>query len=504
MVELFKGFVSLLLIVLISISLTSGLELSASTGGNDGSSSMSVAYGATVADYAKEHIQLNPGDGTLSNAFSGSGSLPDSSISTSDTKGNYAKVYRSISGKSGTTKWNYDWSTYKPTSSTAGSGVGAWLSLTASNAYSISGGSYSSNHEGDNAQANTNINSNSLTDSWLGNYYTCATAFTNAANAHQTATIGIGSSIELYGSAKDSSGLYSVNTQLDGLSDIIGGKIIKGKASFVGLDGSSSAGTITQAVQSEHVYGLFTGTATAATQTKTRTSNYGSDYDISLGAAKSSSGPVANGIVGYYVTPFMKIQMAVNAAESGDTINIAPWTFKENVRIDKSLTLIGAGRSSTIVDGNKAGSVFTIGGTNPNIGVTLSGLMVQNGKASNGGGVFNMGKLTLVDSTLSGNSATNSGGGIYNGNGGNLFIGGTSQIVNNQAITGYGGGIASYGPVTLDGTKIVVKNNKAYLPATLPPGTLWYQQYGVYMTSCTPTTLHGFNPATQVTGNTKI
>ena len=50
--KLFRGFVSLLLIVLISMSLTSGLELSASTGGNDGSSSTHVVYGATVDNYA--------------------------------------------------------------------------------------------------------------------------------------------------------------------------------------------------------------------------------------------------------------------------------------------------------------------------------------------------------------------------------------------------------------------------------------------------------------------
>jgi len=35
--KIIKRFVYLLIIVLISISLTSGLELSASTGGNDGS-----------------------------------------------------------------------------------------------------------------------------------------------------------------------------------------------------------------------------------------------------------------------------------------------------------------------------------------------------------------------------------------------------------------------------------------------------------------------------------
>jgi len=125
--------------------LTSGLELTASTGGNGGSSSINAAYVATITDYAKEHIQLNPEGGTLSNAFSGSGSLPSSSISIRDPKGNYASVYRGISGKSKVTTWNYDWNTYYPYSSTAGSGVGAWLSLTANNAYSISGGSYSSN-----------------------------------------------------------------------------------------------------------------------------------------------------------------------------------------------------------------------------------------------------------------------------------------------------------------------------------------------------------------------
>ena len=203
--KLLRVFVFVSVIGLIIASLASGLQLSTSIGGNDGSSSMNVRYGATIDDYNYEHIQLNPTDNTLSNAFSGSGSLPSGSISISDTKGNYAQAYRSISGKSGTTKWNYDWNTYKPTSS-AGSGVGAWVSLTASNAYSISGGSYASNGEGDNAQANTNINSNSLLTSTLSNYYTSASAFTNAATAYQTADSAVGSSIIMGPVAKNKEG----------------------------------------------------------------------------------------------------------------------------------------------------------------------------------------------------------------------------------------------------------------------------------------------------------
>ena len=46
--KLIKGALLFALI----FSLTSGLELSASTGGNDGSSSTHVVYGATVDNYA--------------------------------------------------------------------------------------------------------------------------------------------------------------------------------------------------------------------------------------------------------------------------------------------------------------------------------------------------------------------------------------------------------------------------------------------------------------------
>jgi len=117
-------FVLLPLIILITASLTSALELSASTGGNDGgSSSTNVHYGATIDDYNHEHIKINPGDGTLSNDWSGLGSLPYGIIDTTDSNGNYAKVSRSVVGKPGYTKWEYDWGTSKS------NGASAWLSM---------------------------------------------------------------------------------------------------------------------------------------------------------------------------------------------------------------------------------------------------------------------------------------------------------------------------------------------------------------------------------------
>ena len=199
--KIINGSLLLTLIFLISVSMTSGLELSASTGGNEGSSSTMVVFRATVDDYANEHIGLSPEDGTLSNCFKGTGSLPYGSISKSDGNGNYAQVYRRISGKPSATEWSYDWET---TSSTAGSGVGASLSLTATNAYSISGGSYSSNREGYKAQVNTNINSNSPTSSLTG-YYTKATASENGVDAWQKIDWASGKNIELYAKTSDNS-----------------------------------------------------------------------------------------------------------------------------------------------------------------------------------------------------------------------------------------------------------------------------------------------------------
>ena len=171
--------------VLISVSLTSGLELTASTGGNDGSSSTRVIYGATVDDYANEHIGLSPEDGTLSNAFSGTGSLPFGSISKSDSSGNKATASRSVDGKPGYTTWSYDWGT------SSSNGVSAWLSMNAKNAYNINGAATGSNMEGDSVETQASVSSIGPTAS-LSNYKTSATATLAKAAASQSATSASG------------------------------------------------------------------------------------------------------------------------------------------------------------------------------------------------------------------------------------------------------------------------------------------------------------------------
>lgn len=77
---------------------------------------------------------------------------------------------------------------------------------------------------------------------------------------------------------------------------------------------------------------------------------------------------------------YAKIQLAVNAASSNDTINVAAGTYSEDVMIGKPLSLIGAGAGKSIIDAtNLANGVLLDGLDNPGLrNVTIAGFTVQN------------------------------------------------------------------------------------------------------------------------------
>ena len=147
---------------------------------------------------------------------------------------------------------------------------------------------------------------------------------------------------------------------------------------------------------------------------------------------------------------FATIQAAIDAATSGDTINVAPGTYNENVVINKNdISLIGALAMNandvpdpaihTIINGNTAPAVITSPGIAINNGITgvsIKNLRVQNFSSNSGiYGALGNNNLT-IDSVHVYNNNTNAvgnNGGIYmNGPVSNVLINNVDSRSNKQ------------------------------------------------------------------------
>jgi parallel beta-helix repeat protein len=72
---------------------------------------------------------------------------------------------------------------------------------------------------------------------------------------------------------------------------------------------------------------------------------------------------------------FTKIQSAIDAASGGDSIEVNTGVYDEHVVINKSITLFGENKSTTIIDGAGAGTVILVTADN----VAIRGFTVRNG-----------------------------------------------------------------------------------------------------------------------------
>lgn len=200
-----RGFV-LASIFLVLLSVATGLEFGATTSASDGTvSTTSVGYATTKDDSADQHVQLNTGDGTLSNAYVGTGSLAwgISSISNS-AYGTYADVERQITGTAGQTFWCYDWGTSRP-----GTGqVAAWVNLDAQNAKYIYGQSYAKNNYGY-TQNIAKVDSGSELASSISNYKATATATPTSSTSSQSANLASGKTVSFDVYASNNQGYYA-------------------------------------------------------------------------------------------------------------------------------------------------------------------------------------------------------------------------------------------------------------------------------------------------------
>jgi len=204
---------------------------------------------------------------------------------------------------------------------------------------------------------------------------------------------------------------------------------------------------------------------------------------------------------------FPLIQQAINASAPGDSIEVFPATYLENLNLlGKDLQIrANAGLGSVIVDGGGAGPVVSCvsGETSA---TSLEGLVLTNGAAANGGGLWiNRSSPRVLDCHILNNRATTGGGAalfnsktvfqtcMFDANratarGGHLDARrGKPQVLDCQMLNGtVGGGIVGFG-----GAIHAVKTNLAVMRTTIQSnratrsgGGVYYQRSRIYMEQC--------------------
>jgi predicted outer membrane repeat protein len=162
------------------------------------------------------------------------------------------------------------------------------------------------------------------------------------------------------------------------------------------------------------------------------------------------------------------LRAAIAAAHGGDSIAFAipttdpgynPTTgaftiglSSGELLISRNITINGPGADKmTISGGKKNFRVFEVANGLKN--VVLSGLTIRDGLVQYaGGGILNHGTLTVSTCVVSDNSATGSGGGLFNDYTGTLTV--TNCTISRNTAPNDGGGIDSYGVLTVSGSTL--------------------------------------------------
>jgi VCBS repeat-containing protein len=153
-----------------------------------------------------------------------------------------------------------------------------------------------------------------------------------------------------------------------------------------------------------------------------------------------------SGTPGWQVTHFDNVQDGIDAASAGEVVLVYAGTYTGNISFSgKDITLTSedpddpAVVAATVIDGGAAGSVVTFANGETSAAV-LEGFTVQNGSASDGGGIYcSNTSPTIQKNVVTGNVTSGDGGGIYTSGGSPDIVGNT--IYANDATNQNAGGI---------------------------------------------------------------
>jgi predicted outer membrane repeat protein len=169
------------------------------------------------------------------------------------------------------------------------------------------------------------------------------------------------------------------------------------------------------------------------------------------------------------------LRAALAGAADGDTIDATELSgtitlMSGELVVDTSVAILGPGAASLSVDANQLSRVFRI---TPGHTVTLDGMTIVNGfidgefspdNTNIGGGIYNdASDLTVSDCNVSSNSAY-VGGGIYNdGSVGSAVLAVTNSTFNNNSATNSGGGIFNDGfDLVLRGSAVLTVTDSTF------------------------------------------
>ena len=170
----------------------------------------------------------------------------------------------------------------------------------------------------------------------------------------------------------------------------------------------------------------------------------------------------------------------ISQSSSGDSIIVASATYEESLNVPFDLTIVGSGARTTIIDGGGSATVVIV--THAGALVSLLGMTIRNGLgvSQGGGGIYNVGTLTITNTSISGNSSNDSvtaaaglGGGIYNA--GTLTV--IQSTVRGNSVTRYrtnasafGAGIYNIGQLTITNSTLSGNQAADNWPAGAPYG----------------------------------